>query len=70
MLVVLLIAGLWAAGLLFVTGLCAAARRGDAESGHAAESAHAAEAAAWEPVVTAMPAREREPAVPPARAAA
>ena len=64
MLLVLLIAGLWASGLLLVTGLCAAARRGDAES------AHAAEAAAWEPVVTAMPVREHETAAPSVRAAA
>lgn len=64
MLLVLLIGGFWAAGLLLVTGLCAAARRGDAES------AHAAEAATWEPVLTAMPRREHEPAAPSVRAAA
>jgi hypothetical protein len=32
MLIVLLVAGLWSAGLLLVAGLCAAARRGDREA--------------------------------------
>jgi len=61
MLPLLLIAGLWTAGLLLVAGLCAAARRGDREP-PVAELA--------EPLAPVIAVRARESAPPPVRAAA
>ncbi len=66
MLLVLLIAVFWAAGLLLVVGLCAAARRGDRESA----LAQASERAIAEPLAPVIAARAHERAVPPMRVAA
>jgi len=60
MLLVLLSVGCWSAGLLLVAGLCAAARRGDAEA--AAEMRH--------PAGSPAPAHQREAAQAPVRIAA
>jgi hypothetical protein len=68
MLLMLLIAGLWTAGVLLVAGLCIAARRGDRESELAL--ALAPEQSPPEPVAPAISARLQEPAGPAVRAAA
>jgi hypothetical protein len=68
MLLMLLIAGLWTAGLLLVAGLCIAARRGDRESELAL--ALAPEQAPPEPLPPVISARVQEPVGPAMRAAA
>lgn len=68
MLLMLLIAGLWAAGLLLVAGLCIAARRGDRESERAL--ALAPEHAPPEPLAPVISAHAQEPVRPAMRAAA